>query len=128
MVLFFGLIGIVNLVAIPPFLFLAHFSGIEQFSVPSLQTIGLLTLNGLIGTVVSDYLWARSVLLLSPLISTLGLSLTIPCSLVAQNILFNDEFSPWYLAGASVSVIGFVMINIEGDFYPLCPIKGPICL
>jgi len=58
--------------------------GVEPFSMPSKATLGLLTANGLIGTVVSDYLWARSVLLLSPLISTLGLSLTIPCSMLAQ--------------------------------------------
>ena len=113
MMLFFGLLGVVNAVAVVPILGMAHLTGVEAFEWPSRQTLVLLTVNGLIGTVVSDYLWARSVLLLTPLISTLGLSLTIPCSMLAQALLFEDAFSPWYLLGAGLTFAGFILVNLE---------------
>jgi len=113
MLLFFGLIGVINAVAIIPVLLFAHLTSIETFHVPSSRDMGLLTLNGLVGTVLSDYLWARSVLLLSPLISTLGLSLTIPCSMLAQALLFDDEYSIGYLLGAALTFAGFVIVNLE---------------
>lgn len=115
MMLFFGLLGVVNAVAVVPILGMAHLTGVEAFEWPSRQTLVLLTVNGLIGTVVSDYLWARSVLLLTPLISTLGLSLTIPCSMLAQALLFEDAFSPWYLLGAGLTFAGFILVNLDSD-------------
>jgi len=114
MLLFFGLIGLINAVAILPILGAAHLTGLETFHMPSSKDMGLLTLNGLIGTVLSDYLWARSVLLLSPLISTLGLSLTIPSSMLAQALLFDDQFSPGYVIGAALTFMGFLMVNLDG--------------
>jgi len=115
MMLFFGLIGVINAVAILPLLFLAHATGIEPFHFPSSEQMWLLTLNGLIGTVLSDYLWARSVLLLSPLISTLGLSLTIPTSMLAQSFFLGDDFSFGYLLGATLTFGGFILVNVDSE-------------
>jgi len=46
-----------------------HLTHIERFEFPEWKTVGFLTLNALIGTCVSDYCWAKSVVLLGPLIT-----------------------------------------------------------
>ena len=44
-----------------------------------------LSVNAFIGTFISDYCWARSVVLNGPLITTLALSLTIPLSMIVSS-------------------------------------------
>ena len=70
--LFFGYIGLLSLImSLPIFAFL-HFTSLEAFSWPQDSAIwwGLVS-NGLI-SVFSDYLWARSILLTTPLVATIG--------------------------------------------------------
>jgi solute carrier family 35 protein F5 len=52
-------------------------------------------------------------LLTSPLIVTVGLSLTIPLSLVGQIVLDAQYASIWYWVGAAIVVLSFVFINHE---------------
>ena len=78
---------------------------------PTWSTLAYLTLNGLIGTVLSDYLWLLSVLLTSPVVATLGLSLTIPGSMVADAIIHGSTFAPLYVTGSLLVLVGFVIVN-----------------
>jgi solute carrier family 35 protein F5 len=43
---------------------------------------GFVMLNALFDDVIADYLWARSVLLTSPTVATVGLSMTIPMAIL----------------------------------------------
>jgi len=52
-------------------------------------------------------------LLTSPLVVTVGLSLTIPLSLVGQIILDRQYSSVMYWFGAAVVFISFIFINRE---------------
>jgi solute carrier family 35 protein F5 len=52
-------------------------------------------------------------LLTSPLIVTVGLSLTIPCSLVGQMLLDAQYASALYWVGAAIMVLSFLFINHE---------------
>jgi len=67
--LFLGLVGLCNLIFLLPLFPILHYSGIETFEWPPGKTLGYLTLNALIGTCVSDYCWAWSVVILGPLIT-----------------------------------------------------------
>lgn len=62
---------------------------------------------------VSDYCWAYAMLLTTPLIVSVGLSLTIPISLIGQIILSSQSASLLYWAGAAVVVLSFLFINHE---------------
>lgn len=62
---------------------------------------------------MSDYTWAYAMLLTTPLVVTVGLSLTIPLSLVGQMILNSQYSSGLYWAGAVVMVLSFLFINHE---------------
>jgi solute carrier family 35, member F5 len=63
---------------------------------------------------VADYCWAYAVVMTSPLIVTVGLSLTIPLSLIGQMIIDAQYSSFVYWIGAGVVVLSFVFINHEG--------------
>lgn len=54
-------------------------------------------------------------LLISPLVVTVGLSLTIPLSLVGQMLLNSQESSALYWVGAVVVVLSFVVVNAEAS-------------
>src|SRR3569833_1204625 len=71
-----------------------------------------LQLNSL-SSFVSDMSWAYAMLLTTPLVVTVGLSLTIPLSLVGEMIQY-AQYSSWvYWIGALVVVLSFVFINHE---------------
>jgi solute carrier family 35, member F5 len=66
-------------------------------------------------SLISDICWAYAMLLTTPLIVTLGLSLTIPLSLVGQIILQAQYASPTYLVGATIVFLSFMVVNYESD-------------
>ena len=117
MFLFFGLLGLCNLIFLWPLLFLIYYSGIERISLRDWDTVGLLTLTGLVN-VLSDYFWARSVLLTSPLIASVGLCLTIPLALLADFFVSDVKHSNLYIFGAVCVLVGFVLVNLKATQSP----------
>lgn len=66
-----------------------------------------------ITSLVSDICWAYSMLLTSPLVTTVGLSLTIPLSLVGQMLEYSQNRGVLYWLGACIVLLAFVFINYE---------------
>ncbi len=64
-------------------------------------------------SLVSDMCWAYAMLLTSPLVVTVGLSLTIPLSLIGQMILNGQTSSGLYWIGAGIVFLSFLFINYE---------------
>lgn len=57
--------------------------------------------------------WAYAMLLTTPLVVTVGLSLTIPLSLIGEMIQY-AQYSSWiYWVGAGIVLISFLFINHE---------------
>lgn len=110
-----GCMGAINFVLFMPGLFLLHFSGFEKIETLNLREAQLIVGNALIGSIICDLCWARSVELLTPTICTLGLSLTIPISMAADKYLEKSEFGFVYIIGAFLVVVGFVMISQADD-------------
>jgi len=54
-------------------------------------------------------------LLTSPLVTTVGLSLTIPLSLIGQMIEYSQTSSISYWLGACIVLLSFVFINHESS-------------
>lgn len=52
-------------------------------------------------------------LLTTPLVVTVGLSLTIPLSLVGQIVLQSQYASPLYWVGAAIVFLSFLVVNHE---------------
>ena len=62
---------------------------------------------------MSDVTWAFAMLLTSPLLVTVGLSLCIPLSLVGQMILNSQNSGVLYWIGAVIVFLSFIFINHE---------------
>lgn len=75
-------------------------------------------LAGLCNNVVSDYLWARSVLLTSPTVATVGLSVAIPIAMLADFLFQGDAPTVLSAGGACLVVVGFCLVSVSGEFEP----------
>ncbi|KAI9164317.1 hypothetical protein H9P43_008146 [Blastocladiella emersonii ATCC 22665] len=111
--LFFAFVGAFNAVFLLPFMGLAHITGVETFRWPEKEVWGVLIINAMFGTVLSDYLWITAMLMTGPIVVTVGLSLTTPLSMIGDLILKGITYSPLYVTGAVLIVIGFIGANLE---------------
>lgn len=113
MSLFFGFVGAFNVVLLWPCFGILHVLGIEKLELPGAGAIwGLIILNALIGTFLSDYLWLLAMLMTSPLVVTLGLSLTIPIALTGDFFYKHVVPNLQYAIGAILVIIGFLTVNM----------------
>lgn len=108
---FFGFVGLFNLLFLWPVVLLAHWLNIEPFGWPSDTRVwALLSLNALI-TLLSDFLWVLATLFTSPLVVTVGLSGTIPLSMLGDFFLRGRLGSPIYYVGAAMVLWSFFVVN-----------------
>nr|OQO17985.1 hypothetical protein B0A51_12027 [Rachicladosporium sp. CCFEE 5018] len=113
MPLFFGLVGLFNVLLLWPGFFVLHFTGVEIFEMPpTRRVLGIIMANS-VASLVSDVAWAYAVLLTSPIVVTVGLSLTIPLSLVGQVVLNGQTTGALYWVGAVIVVLSFVFVQEE---------------
>ena len=114
MPLFLGCVGAFNLVAFWPVGLLLHFAGIELLSWPN----DGLTMAGLFFnmciTVVSDFAYLVAILKSSPLLTTIGLSLTIPMA-VCVDAIQNAMSLPLQSIIGSILVLVRIAILRETD-------------
>ncbi|GAD98943.1 conserved hypothetical protein [Paecilomyces variotii No. 5] len=113
MQLFFGLVGLFNTFLLWPGFIILHFTGVEQFAFPDTSRVWMIILVNSVTSLVSDICWAYAMLLTTPLVVTVGLSLTIPLSLVGQIILQDQYASPLYWVGAVIVFLSFLLVNHE---------------
>ncbi|KAM0518389.1 hypothetical protein ACHAPE_004152 [Trichoderma viride] len=113
MQLFFGLVGVFNLSLLWPLFFVLHWTGMEPFELPPTSQIWAIIIVNAIASFVSDFSWALAMLLTTPLVVTVGLSLTIPLSLIGEIFQYQQYSSFIYWIGAAVVFISFVFVNHE---------------
>jgi len=109
---FLGFVGIFNDVIMLPVILIFNWTGLETFEWPNRETWLLLSTNALIGTVISDYCWARSVVLLGPLITSLGITLTFPISLMIDVFYHGKTFTFLYILGSIFIFTAFGVITL----------------
>jgi solute carrier family 35, member F5 len=117
MQLFLGYVGLCNaLVLSPVAIYQVLFSDPASSSASSLTWVvfGLLVVKGLLDNVLSDYLWARAVILTSATVATVGLGLTIPLAFVSDVFWMGkaNVMNPSSVAGALSVLCGFVLVNL----------------
>eukprot|EP00075_Anas_platyrhynchos_P028217 XP_027317470.1 solute carrier family 35 member F5 [Anas platyrhynchos] len=110
--MFFGFVGLFNLLLLWPGFFLLHYTGFEAFEFPSKLIWMCIVINGLIGTVLSEFLWLWGCFLTSSLIGTLALSLTIPLSIIADMCMQKVQFSWLFFAGAIPVFFSFFIATL----------------
>merc|ERR1711920_42007 len=81
-----GVTGLIVICLSPCLLLSADHLGVEPFGMPSRDIFEALTLNALLGCTLPNYLYTCALLMLSPLVATVTLSLSIPVSAIVDAI------------------------------------------
>ncbi|XP_017472122.1 PREDICTED: solute carrier family 35 member F5 isoform X3 [Rhagoletis zephyria] len=118
--LFFGFVGLWNLLLMWPIFLILNFLKIEQFELPNQNQFAILFLNGLVGTVISEALWLWGCFLTSSLIGTIAMSLQIPLSIVFDVVLKRKPYSPMFYMGSipiflALILVALLMRNDDSD-------------
>lgn len=109
--IFFGCVGMTNIVLFMGGFLILNYTGFEVFELPSKIDWAVLCLNGFFGTVISDLLWALSVRYLNPALCTVALALTIPIAFFVQAMLFSFTPTVFNIFGAFLVIIGFLVMS-----------------
>jgi solute carrier family 35 protein F5 len=112
--LFFGLLGCANALALGPLVYALHAWGIEPLESLTWELMGMIVVKGLLDNVLSDFLWAKAIVLTSPTAATVGLSLTIPIAMATDALLHGMRPSALGAVAALLVCGGFVLINVAG--------------
>lgn len=114
MPLLLGYMGALNAAILSPIVVILCATGVEGGKHFTSTVFAFLMLGGLIDYVLSDYLWARAVVLTTPTIATVGLSITIPMAFVAD-ILFSTgvKITAMAIVGSVIVVVGFIVVNVS---------------
>ncbi|XP_022771436.1 solute carrier family 35 member F5 isoform X2 [Durio zibethinus] len=113
---FLGFLGLFNLFIFLPFALVLNVTKLESFNTLSWKQFGLIMGKGLLDNVLSDYLWAKAVLLTTTTVATAGLTIQVPLAAVVDTLIGKAPHLMDYL-GAIAVMIGFAGINIPSDIF-----------
>eukprot|EP00735_Rhodelphis_limneticus_P009816 TRINITY_DN2875_c1_g4::TRINITY_DN2875_c1_g4_i1::g.6054::m.6054 TRINITY_DN2875_c1_g4::TRINITY_DN2875_c1_g4_i1::g.6054 ORF type:complete len:432 (-),score=61.81,sp/Q03730/YMB8_YEAST/29.37/2e-36,EamA/PF00892.15/50,EamA/PF00892.15/0.0017,EamA/PF00892.15/1.7e-06,UAA/PF08449.6/73,UAA/PF08449.6/3.9e-08,EmrE/PF13536.1/8.5e+02,EmrE/PF13536.1/0.00021,EmrE/PF13536.1/34,TPT/PF03151.11/1.1,TPT/PF03151.11/0.032,P5-ATPase/PF12409.3/0.064,P5-ATPase/PF12409.3/6.3e+03,UPF0546/PF10639.4/0.12,UPF0546/PF10639.4/84,D len=105
--MFFAFVGLVTSLLFWPVFLILDSTHVEPFLFPDHNSLMLILLNAFCGCLLPVYMWGRAVSLLQPLTVSLGMSLTIPCSLLFELILTDTKFTQWHLCGTFLVFLSF---------------------
>ncbi|CAK7349351.1 unnamed protein product [Dovyalis caffra] len=113
---FLGYLGLFNFIIFLPVALVVDLTNLEPFHKLTWNQFGLIVGKGLLDNVLSDYLWAKAVLLTTTTVATAGLSIQVPLAAIVDSFIGN---APRLMdgLGAVAVLIGFVGINIPSDTF-----------
>ncbi|KAL3647643.1 hypothetical protein CASFOL_008611 [Castilleja foliolosa] len=113
---FLGFLGLFNLVLFFPVALILDIFKLERFNNLNVKQLGLIVGKGLLDNVLSDYLWAKAVLLTTTTVATAGLSIQVPLAAIVDSLTGNAPHFLDYIGGAAI-MVGFTGINIPSDSF-----------
>jgi len=112
MQLFFGFVGLCNVVACWPIGVILHLTGGEVFELPPSQKAWSAILLNMVITLSSDYLYVVAMLKTTPLVVTIGLSLTIPVAVIGDFLRLRPTKGE-VIVGALLVLLSFIGIGLD---------------
>ncbi|KAH9937148.1 uncharacterized protein B0H18DRAFT_969343 [Fomitopsis serialis] len=112
MQLFFGFVGLFNILACWPIGIILHLTGVERLELPYTNKAILALLINMAITLSSDFIYVLAMLKTTPLVVTVGLSLTMPLAVVGDFLLAKPAKAQ-VIVGAVVVLCSFVLVGLE---------------
>lgn len=113
---FLGYLGLFNLLIFLPVALVLHFTNLEPFHNITWNQFGLIVGKGLLDNVLSDYLWAKAILLTTTTVATAGLTIQVPIAAVVDSLTGHAPHL-WDYIGAVAVMVGFAGINIPSEAF-----------
>ncbi|TFK89635.1 hypothetical protein K466DRAFT_597634 [Polyporus arcularius HHB13444] len=114
MQLFFGFVGLFNILTCWPIGLFLHLTGVERFELPQTsKAVGALLINMAI-TLSSDYIYVIAMLKTTPLVVTVGLSLTMPLAVLGDFFLGRPAKAQ-VVFGALIVISSFLALGLEEE-------------
>ncbi|KAL8150643.1 hypothetical protein V2J09_020451 [Rumex salicifolius] len=113
---FLGYLGLFNFIIFLPVAIVLNFTKLEPFYTLTWKQFGLVVGKGLLDNVLSDYLWAKAILLTTTTVATAGLTIQVPLAAVVDALTGNVP-SLSDCIGAAIVMLGFAGINIPADVF-----------
>lgn len=110
--MFFGFVGLFNTLIMWPVFFVLHYTEVEVFSWPTKEQWEFIALNGLIGTVISEFAWLWGCFLTSSLIATLAMSLNIPLTMLADVAVKHVSYPLLFYIGSIPMFLSFFAVTL----------------
>ncbi|WVF65855.1 hypothetical protein IAT40_000592 [Kwoniella sp. CBS 6097] len=118
MQLMLGFAGLFNTIALIPVFPVLHYTGWETFELPPTKEAWIICLINFCITLSSDYLYVLAMLKTTPMLVTIGLSLTIPLALLGSLFVPSSSsagaITYLSLLGAVLVFAGFAMLGWQG--------------
>ncbi|KZT30506.1 hypothetical protein NEOLEDRAFT_1053087 [Neolentinus lepideus HHB14362 ss-1] len=115
---FFGFVGLFNIVSCWPLGLILHLTGVERFELPGThKAIAALLINAseiMAITWSSDYIYVLAMLKTTPLVVTVGLSLTIPLAVIGDFFL-NKPAKGQVIIGALLVIVSFIVVGFVDE-------------
>ena len=113
--LYLGFVGLFTFIGLWPILIVYNYFGWEPFELKwNFKIILIIILNSSV-TFLSNYCWAKAIILMSPLIVTMGLSFTMPLAMFGDFMFKGKQITCWYVIGSLLIVLSFLLININSE-------------
>ncbi|XP_050549148.1 solute carrier family 35 member F5 isoform X2 [Daktulosphaira vitifoliae] len=84
--LYFGLVGLFNVLMFWPIFIFLHYFEIETFEWPSKQQVLSLIVNGIMKTTLPEVIWLWGCLLTSSIIATMSIGFIVPINLILRGL------------------------------------------
>lgn len=114
MQLFFGFVGVFNVLGLWPIGVILHLTGIEPFELPKTSEVWTVIAINMFITLSSDYIYLLAMLKTTPLVVTVGLALTIPLAVAGDWVFLRIGATPQTIVGAVLVVLSFTALGFEG--------------
>lgn len=120
--LLFAIGGLYTMLLLWPLFFVFNNSGWEIFALPKGHHLKLFfILNSLFGTVLPNYLWLIAFAFTSELVVAIGLSFTLPLTLILERGLYGTRHDINQIIAAIFVLSGFALINLAYIFPKIDP-------
>lgn len=120
--MFFGFVGLFNFLLLWPGFLILHYTGREPFEWPNREQWVFLCVNGIVGTVLSEFLWLWGCFLTTSLLATLALSLTIPATILADVLMKHVTYQWEFFVGAIPVFLSFIAVGILANYETWDPV------